>query len=246
MQRINEPLERRNGVPVEGRSAQDLIGENRLADFPFFAGMSEQQLGELVKYATVRRIKPNATYFDAGDQAQHFYILVDGFIRIVRSTADGEQVVVLHISPGEVFGIAKAFEADIYQATAKAASEGLALSWPSELWDQFIRDYPGFSSATRTAIGVRVEEMQEKIVEMATQRVEQRIAQAIRRLLKQTGKQTAHGIEIGFPITRQDISEMTGTTLHSVSRYMSQWQRDGIIQSERRRVVVCDPELLPV
>ena len=164
----------------------------------------------------------------------------------MRSTSEGEHVVALHASPGQMFGIAKAFDNATYTATARAASEGLALSWPSELWDEFVQDYPGFRRATRRAVGARVKEMQDKIVEMATLQVEKRIAHAILRLMKQAGKPTEDGIEIGFPITRQDISEMTGTTLHSVSRYMSKWQKSGIVSNARRRVVVRRPEDLPV
>ena len=81
---------------------------------------------------------------------------------------------------------------------------------------------------------------------MATHQVDRRIAHAILRLLEQAGKETEDGVAIDFPLTRQDISEMTGTTLHSVSRCLSKWQRDGLVRSERRRVVVRQPESLPV
>ena len=54
------------------------------------------------------------------------------------------------------------------------------------------------------------------------------------------------GIEIAFPMTRQDISEMTGTTLHTVSRLLSAWEKDGIVSSRRKHVTVTDPHRLVV
>ncbi|MEL7011759.1 MAG: Crp/Fnr family transcriptional regulator [Pseudomonadota bacterium] len=226
--------------------SEDEVSRAGLAELLPFADLSEDQIRELLSLATVHRVAPNKTYFDEGESAENFFVLLDGFTRVVRTTKEGDQVVVLHIAPGQMFGIAKAFESDNYTMTARAASRGIALSWPSELWDRFIQDYPGFQTATRKAVGSRVAEMQDKLVSMATQQVEQRIAHAILRLVDQAGKKTEQGVEIGFPLTRQDISEMTGTTLHSVSRCLSKWQRRGIVRSERRRVVVCQPEALPV
>ena len=230
---------------VSGIGVEELLHAD-LTDVLPFADVSEDQMRKLLDLATVHRVAPNKTYFDQGENAHSFFVLLDGFLRIVRTTKEGDQVVVLHIAPGQMFGIAKAFDSMTYTTTARAISQGLALSWPSELWDMFTQEYPGFQTATRRAVGTRVSEMQDKLVSMATHQVEQRIANAVLRLMEQAGKATKDGVEIDFPLTRQDISEMTGTTLHSVSRCMSKWQKDGLVLSERRRVVVCRPEALPV
>lgn len=109
------------------------------------------------------------------------------------------------------------------------------LSWPTSLWDEFAAKYQGFSTETYRTIGQRVGDMNDRIVEMATQHVEQRIACAILRLINQTGHKVPDGIEINFPITRQNLSEMTGTTLHTVSRLLSAWEKEGIVRSERKK-----------
>jgi len=84
----------------------------------------------------------------------------------------------------------------------------------------------------------------DRIIEMATQQVEQRISNVLLRLVNQSGRKTAIGIEIDFPITRQDISEMSGTTFHTVSRVLSGWERAGIVQSERKKITVVQPHQL--
>lgn len=216
-----------------------------IADMLPFSDLSDARTHELLRLAKTHRMAPKDTFFSEGDFAENFFLLVDGFLRIVRTTKDGDQVVMLHITPGQMFGIAKAYENQNYTMTARAASYGTALSWPTGLWENFIQEDPAFKSATRKAVGIRMSEMQDRVITMATRKVEQRIAHAILRLMKQAGKDTDKGVEIDFPLTRQDISEMTGTTLHSVSRCLSKWQKDGIVQSERRRVVVCQPEALP-
>jgi CRP-like cAMP-binding protein len=79
---------------------------------------------------------------------------------------------------------------------------------------------------------------------MSTQQVERRIAHALLRLAKQAGRKAGQGVEIDFPISRQDIAEMTGTTLHTVSRTLSAWESQGMIESGRQRIVLRDPHRL--
>lgn len=79
---------------------------------------------------------------------------------------------------------------------------------------------------------------------MSTEQVQQRVAHALLRLVKQTGKKTDEGILIDFPISRQDIAEMTGTTLHTVSRLLTSWEERGLVRSGRQRVTVVEPHRL--
>jgi CRP/FNR family transcriptional regulator, nitrogen oxide reductase regulator len=79
---------------------------------------------------------------------------------------------------------------------------------------------------------------------MATERVERRIAHAVLRLARQAGRRVEEGVQIEFPLSRQDIAEMTGTTLHTVSRTMSAWEQAGLIDGGRQRIVIKDPHAL--
>lgn len=86
--------------------------------------------------------------------------------------------------------------------------------------------------------------MSSRIVELSTKLVEQRIACALLRMIGQSGRKVAGGIEIGFPISRQNIADMTGTTLHTVSRVLSAWEKQGLIISARCHIVVTKPHQL--
>jgi CRP/FNR family transcriptional regulator, nitrogen oxide reductase regulator len=78
----------------------------------------------------------------------------------------------------------------------------------------------------------------------STEQVQQRVAHALLRLVKQSGKKTDEGILIDFPLSRQDIAEMTGTTLHTVSRILTAWEEQGLVKSGRQRVTVIEPHRL--
>jgi CRP-like cAMP-binding protein len=228
------------------RPAPMRLDESLLAHLPPFSKLDTRQIREILDLSSARRYDSGVAIFDEGHDADRFFMLLDGYIRVVRITPSGEQVIALHIPSGQLFGIAKALGKTTYPATAITASESIALSWPTRLWDSFVAEYDGFATETYKTVGARIGEMNTRIMEMATQQVEQRIANALLRLINQTGRNVEGGIEIDFPITRQDLSEMTGTTLHTVSRMLSAWEKQGLVQSGRKRIMVCESHKLVV
>ncbi|MFO1210689.1 MAG: Crp/Fnr family transcriptional regulator [Amaricoccus sp.] len=222
------------------------LDEGLLSRLPPFSRLSRAQIRAILDRATPERYPEGSAVFGEGMPAERFFLLLDGYIRVVRTTPDGEQVIALHIPPGQLFGIAPAIGRDTYPATAVAAVESLALGWPVRLWAGFVADYDGFATETYRTLGARLGEFQARVTELATQAVEQRVAAALLRLANQSGRKTEAGIEVAFPVTRNDVAEMTGTTLHTVSRLLSAWERDGIVRSTRRHITVTAAHRLAV
>ncbi|MCZ0812387.1 MAG: Crp/Fnr family transcriptional regulator [Pseudomonadota bacterium] len=220
------------------------LDESLLTGLPPFSRLSREQIRGILDHATSRRYDEGTVIFREGHDAERFYLLLDGYLRVVRTTPGGDQIIVLHIAPGQLFGIAPALQRDTYPASAIAAAESIALSWPVRLWPDFTASYEGFASESYKTLGERLGQIQETLTEMATQAVEKRVASAVLRLVNQSGRKTGEGIEIAFPVTRQNISDMTGTTLHTVSRLLSAWEKSGIVRSTRKHIVVTDPHRL--
>ncbi len=217
-----------------------MLDVSLIADLPPFEGLEPSALADLVGKARPMRFAKGAHVFAAGTDAQLFFLLLDGHIRVVRITPEGEQVIARYISSGELFGIAPALGMTVYPADAIAAVDCVVLAWPSSIWHDTVALHPGFATNAYKVIGQRLQEAQERIVEMATERVEQRVANAIVKLAQQTGKQTREGVLIDFPVSRQDISEMTGTTLHTVSRLISSWEGAGMVKCGRQKIMVTE------
>jgi CRP-like cAMP-binding protein len=89
-------------------------------------------------------------------------------------------------------------------------------------------------------IGQRLQEAHTRIREMSTEEVERRVANAVLRLMDQAGRPEDDGVRIDFPLSRQDVAEMTGTTLHTVSRLFSAWESQGIVKGGRQKLLVRD------
>ncbi len=220
------------------------LDESLLSGLPPFSLLGRGEIRDILDGATSRRFEEGTAIFREGHDADRFFLLLDGYLRVVRTTPDGDQIIVLHISPGQLFGIAPALGRDTYPATAIAAAESIALSWPARLWSDFTASYNGFATESYKTLGRRLGQIQETLTEMATQAVEKRVAAAVLRMVNQSGRKTDAGIEIAFPVTRQNIADMTGTTLHTVSRLLSAWEKDGIVLSTRKHIVVADPHRL--
>lgn len=209
-----------------------------------FDTLSDDDMRTVLEGAQGRRFDAGVDVFSEGESADWFYLLLDGHIRVVRTNEDGEEVIVLHIHSGGMFGIAAALGRTTYPATARTAGEIYVLAWPTELWGRFVADFPGFAQSTYGTVGERVAEMNARIMELATKQVEERVACALLRMAHQSGEKVDDGIRISFPVTRQNIADMTGSTLHTISRLLSAWDKSGILQSARREIIIRQPASL--
>jgi CRP-like cAMP-binding protein len=217
------------------------LDRSLIAGLPPFSGLSPEGLDQLLSAARSARYAKDAEIFSQGEEARQFFLLLSGHIRVVQTSPEGHQVVARYINEGELCGIAVAMGLDAYPATAVAAVDCVALFWPNSSWAALQTQFPSFGASVYQTVGSRLRDTQARVMELASEQVEQRIANAILRLVDQAGRKTEDGIEIDFPITRQEIAEMTGTTLHTVSRLLSSWEDQGLVRGGRQKVTVTDP-----
>jgi CRP-like cAMP-binding protein len=217
------------------------VDRSVLADLPVFAGFSPTDRDEILREARSVRFAKDSRVFVEGDEAGFFFVLLHGHLRVEKTTAHGAQIVVRYVSAGELFGVAPALALTHYPATATAAVDSVALQWPSAAWPRLVARFPGLAAGAMQTVGKRLHDTQTRVIELSSEQVEQRVAHALLRLSKQAGRRTDQGIEIDFPITRQNVAEMTGTTLHTVSRILSAWEQQGLVEGGRQRIVLSDP-----
>lgn len=215
-----------------------------IANLPIFAGLAVGRLDDIIKQAQFVRFPKGANVFEQDGEAASFFVLLHGHLRVVKLTAAGQQVVVRFVAQGEIFGIAKAIGRTTYPATASAVVDSVALAWPSSAWPRFVENNPALAENVLRIVGGRLHDAHTRVVEMSTEQVERRVAHALLRLAKQAGRKVEGGVQIDFPISRQDVAEMTATTLHTVSRILSAWEDRGLVDGGRQRIVLRDPHKL--
>ncbi|MDQ0315019.1 Crp/Fnr family transcriptional regulator [Amorphus orientalis] len=216
------------------------LDRSLIRDLPSFRGLEADDLDLILSRAWSAHYPAGSEVFGQGEENRSFFLLLSGHLRVVKTSPDGHQVIARYINEGELFGIGVALGMPTYPASAVAAVDSVALAWPNGFWNELQSRLPSVGHAAYETIGARLQETQARVVEASTEQVEQRVAHTLLRLVNQSGRKIADGIEIDFPITRQDIAEMTGTTLHTVSRLLSAWEDEGLVRSARKKVVVTD------
>jgi CRP-like cAMP-binding protein len=220
------------------------VDRSLIEKLPLFAGLDAAELDAILSEARSARYAKNTAVFEQGGDVHSFFLLLHGHVRATKTTPAGQQIVVRYVAPGEIFGVAPAIGLTTYPATATAVDDSVVLVWPSAAWPRLVAQHPALATNTLQTVGSRLQETHTRVMEMSTQQVERRIAHALLRLAKQAGRKVEKGVEIDFPISRQDIAEMTGTTLHTVSRTLSAWENQGLVESGRQRIVLRDPHRL--
>lgn len=220
--------------PAPAKPAPDALAAIELfRDLPFAA------LAEALHRGTIRRLARDTVVFVQGEAATCCHALVEGRVRISQSDEAGAQLLVRFIGPGEMFGTMALFTDRQYPAEAVAVLDSLEMSWLEADLLELIGKYPRIALNIVHIVGARLREVQERLRELASQRVERRIAHVLLRLTAQAS-QFHDGAAIDFPLTRRDVAAMCGTTLHTVSRILTAWEKAGLIASRRQRITICD------
>jgi CRP-like cAMP-binding protein len=216
------------------------IDQSLISDLPVFEGLSAAALDNILKHAHARHYTKGTAVFSQNEAAHSFFLLLHGRLRVTQVTPHGEQIVVRFVSPGDLFGVAMALGRDDYPGTATAIVDSLALLWPSAAWPEMIGRHPALATNAMRVIGGRLQEAHQRLREISTEDVERRVAHAVLKLADEAGKTSKSGTTIDFPLSRQDIAEMTATTLHTVSRIVSAWEAAGVIEGGRQRIAIRD------
>jgi len=219
---------------------QELVRQSSL-----FTEVSPDGFKQVIEAGVLRSIEEDGFYFMQGDPATHAYVLVNGRVKMIQITPNGQQITLRIMTPGQTYGgIALLNPRAGYPATAQAVEDSTALAWDTQHLRQLVEKEPSISLNVMSLMHGYISELQERQKALVTDRVEQRIARVLLKLAAQSGKKIDEGVLIDLPITRQDIAEMSGTTLYTVSRTLNEWDRGGLLEIGRERVVICEPHLL--
>lgn len=213
---------------------------------PLFAGSKLVEREAALEAAQQLHLAKGEYYFHQGEKALAFFIVVKGRVRLTQLTPEGHQIIIRYLGPGEGMGIIVVLSNTIYPVSAEVVADCTALKWDYHAAVQLMELFPGMALNALRLVAGRFQELQSRYQELATERVERRVARTLLRLARQTGRRTEQGVLIDLPLSRQDLGEMTGTTLYTVSRILSNWEQQGLIETGRERVIICNPHGLVV
>ena len=208
-----------------------------------FAEATDDDLDNIAHNSFARSVEEGGFFFFQGDPAEYLYVLTSGQVKLLQTNPVGRQVNLRTIQPWEIFAALGAVKKEaVYPATAQAIQDSSALAIKSDFMGKMMQTHPYLAMAFTRMMTVYIQEMQARYRELATERVEQRIAHSILRLASQIGHRIEDGMTmVELALSRQDLAEMTGTTLYTVSRTLSEWEKLGIIEAGRERIKIKNP-----
>jgi len=201
-----------------------------------FSSLTDDELGELSHLATERSFMPDEFIFWEGDKPEYFYIVAEGNVKVLKHSSTGKDFIIAFFRPGEMFGEVAVFENKPYPASAQAATETKVVGIKREDLLSFLTERPQVALRIINVLGGRLRDAQNRLRDLAGERVEQRLAGVLLMLSAKIG--------LTLPFTRQEIADMTGTTIETTIRVMSQLKDRGIIRSTRGKVIILNKEKL--
>lgn len=212
-----------------------------LANSALLRGIDSLVLQALLLEGKLYTRADESFFFMEEDPAERGYVLLSGKIKLTQLTPDGQQVILGYLSPGRVFGIICIIKQMLYPVSAQAVGECRAFAWQQQALLQAMETSPRLALNAMHIMAGQIREFQNKIRDLATQRVEQRIARMLIRLAQQSGQKIEEGILIDLPLSRQDLAQMTGCTLFTVSRALKEWEKRGLLLAKRQQIVITAP-----
>jgi CRP-like cAMP-binding protein len=214
------------------------------ASASIFTGLGPQALQSIAALFSPRRFPRDAALFLEGDPAETYYLLADGRVKITQASAEGFEVILHLLGPGDLVGALPNLNEDTYPANATALTEVVAFAVSPADFDTILERHPSVAIHLLRFAAARLRASHARLRELATERVEQRIARTLARLAAQIGERTERGIVLRAPLSRQDLAELTGTTLFTVSRTLKEWERRGILIAGREQVILLNTHAL--
>jgi CRP/FNR family transcriptional regulator len=209
---------------------------------PVFAGLSERDWQKVADLFSERQFQKDEYIFLEGEPPQALYIVKTGKVKILSHSTDGKDIVFRVCGPGQMMGTVAVFDGSGYPGTAQAIEDCTVLVIARNDCLTLVNRYPVFALAVINDLGSRLRSSAELIRSLAVERVEQRIARVLLKLAETAGADTLEGRVIEMPLTRQDVADMTGTTVETAIRVMSKFRRNGLIRTRRGKVVLVDQE----
>ncbi len=174
-------------------------------------------------------------FFHQGGPARWLYLVVEGQVKLPQVTPERHQVILRLIGSGEVFGLIATMGESTYSISAQAVDDCLGLRWDGDEMGQMLKRYPQLAFNAMSVLSAYIRELLNRYCELATERVERSMARSLLRLARQTGKKVENHVVMDVPLSRQNLTEMTGTAGFTVSGILSRWEQQGLIKAGRQR-----------
>jgi CRP-like cAMP-binding protein len=206
--------------------------------FPLFADIPIEACREIVAQAQTKEFLRRETIYQEGDSIRRTILLISGCVKITQLGENGSEVILRLNGSGDVIGKIDIQKHARHCSKAQTLRASTVLIWDASVFEALSVRYPALRKNTMRSLSSQLEELEQRFREISTEKVASRLSREIVRLLAQVGRVVNGTVEIA--LSREELAQLTGTTLFTVSRLLSDWDQRGIVSTRREAVSVND------
>jgi CRP/FNR family cyclic AMP-dependent transcriptional regulator len=210
-----------------------------LASVPMFSGLQRDELLKFAELTRERTYPKGSVILFQGDPGDSLYVLRQGRAKVVLIGEDGREVILGVLEPGAHFGELALIDDQPRSAHVIAMEDSQLLILRREDFRRRVEANPTVAWALLTELSRRLRRADQKIGGLVLHDVPGRISRLLLDLSAESDSAT-----IEKPLTHQTIAQMIGASRETVSRAMKEFQEEGLIRVERRRIAVANRDAL--
>ena len=191
-----------------------------------------------------RRFGPKDTIFTPGDPDDQLYFLLSGTVRLYKMYGDYKEATTALLKDGGIFGKLSLCEGRWQDVFAEAVSEARVAGVQKASLERAIKSNPEFALRFFSSLSERLRQSDEVIESLLHREVSVRLATLLVNLSQRFGEADGTKTIIGVRLTHQDLANMIASTREAVSKVMSEFQREGSIEVQNRRIVLVNKEAI--
>jgi CRP/FNR family transcriptional regulator len=210
---------------------------------PILAVLKPDDRAALSPLCELHAYEKGATIFKEGDPAERIHFLFLGKVKIVKAGPDRDLILEI-LGPGEPVGAVAVFERRPFPATAVTLEPSGIISIPEKSFFALIEKRPEITRRLLAGLTLRLMSVNRRMADM-TGSVEYRAARLFATLAERMGqKRTDGSVFVALPLSRQDIADLVGTTIETAIRVMSRWQKEEVVETDKKGFLIRDPRAL--
>jgi CRP-like cAMP-binding protein len=212
-----------------------------LGNVPLFSDFSVKQLEAVSLVARTKILKRRDELFHKGDHGGEVYAVASGKLKVLTTSAEGDDVVFSILGPGEVFGEVALLGATPRTATVSAIEDCRLLVIDRRDFTSFLRTNPEVSAKLLAVLAIRLKRVSEFVEDTLFLNLPLRLAKKLMSLSRAYGEQTADGIRIDLKLSQEEWGDLVGTTRESINKQVRQWTAAEIIRVDDGYMVILNP-----
>lgn len=218
--------------------------EEILRGVPLYRRLAREDLARLAAVSSLRSFARGDEIFAEGDPPRSFLVIVDGLVKVIKSTPAGKEIILEILGAGDPFGAVAVYEGRPFPASARALETTRCVVTPREAFFGLLEQHPSLVRGLLGGLTLRLMELTNRLADLSGARVEERLARLLLKKAEELGRAERGGIFIPLHLTRQELADLAGTTVETAIRVMSRWAKQGWVETADDGFVILAKEEL--